>query len=837
VKHENLKYEELVGKTNDNLFIKFIFELLFVFVGVYMPVATAITYIYKIEIDMTVLTCIAILLSAFTLFLSLLKKHKVVVYLLVAFVLIFLGIKFFNYIVDGAIYTVDGLKRCARDSGYVLAMDVSNHEYKVESSEDATNAFVYTILVLSAINVVYFVRTRKNVIMVLLASLVLIFYGIFVDLLPNMLFFGASIAFIFATITYSGTKKILDYRAILNAVLTLIAISVISVVTLIAIPKEAYVRPAFFNEIKDEIDVVINDALSSLYDRIVGKNGMADRGNLSNSDKRAKYDNETDLTVVVPYAPGHNIYLKGYTGHEFYDEQWYNNNLPDIEIKNFNPDNWTYTALDIILSNKDSSEEILDSSLDEAVFETTLEVRKTKDTNAVTFLTEGVTLGDIDYKLSPVISDINTRAGYILPYMYIMDDSLLSETGIYDRLLNALKNFDSITSEEIRDINAEVQYREYVNENYLSIDEKYVDIIDEIIDEIDFGEDCSYLECIKKIRDYYDENYMYSLKNTRSNTKEDALIDFVKNSKKGYCIHFATLSTLILRRLGYPTRYCEGYVLTSEMMEQGVEKSQIRIGNKYFAKIVEVDVPDNKAHAWVEVYVNGYGWMAVETTPGSAGFGDAGQREHVYRRPEEETTTANETRSHNNSIQDITEEETEEETNTETVTAFETTTTNKSKNNDNKSQFNRYIKYIFLGILIGVLFILVIWVIIYNVNQIKLNKLMSLKNSDYSINRTRKLYAYFEKLLYYIGVSREEGTSYYEFIKVIESRVDKKVDFSLIINNILKASFSEEHSVSEAELHDIIVEIRRLDDDIYKNLSNYQKFIYKYFIMNHCTLK
>ncbi|MFQ8759732.1 MAG: hypothetical protein ACLSAF_10150 [Intestinimonas sp.] len=41
-----------------------------------------------------------------------------------------------------------------------------------------------------------------------------------------------------------------------------------------------------------------------------------------------------------------------------------------------------------------------------------------------------------------------------------------------------------------------------------------------------------------------------------------------------------------------------------------------------------MDVPDSSAHAWAEIYLDGYGWYPVEVTPGYGGGG--GQRR---RRP------------------------------------------------------------------------------------------------------------------------------------------------------------------------------------------------------------
>ena len=76
---------------------------------------------------------------------------------------------------------------------------------------------------------------------------------------------------------------------------------------------------------------------------------------------------------------------------------------------------------------------------------------------------------------------------------------------------------------------------------------------------------------------------------------------FLNTNHKGYCVHFATAETLLLRTLGIPARYAEGYYLTSDMISDDGAWA---------------DVPDSRAHAWVEIYSPGIGWVPFEATPG-----------------------------------------------------------------------------------------------------------------------------------------------------------------------------------------------------------------------------
>lgn len=78
---------------------------------------------------------------------------------------------------------------------------------------------------------------------------------------------------------------------------------------------------------------------------------------------------------------------------------------------------------------------------------------------------------------------------------------------------------------------------------------------------------------------------------------EDFVLYFLEESQQGYCVHFATAATLLLRLQGVPARYVTGY--TADIPEEGGTDT----------------VRDWDAHAWVEIFLEDYGWYPVEVTP------------------------------------------------------------------------------------------------------------------------------------------------------------------------------------------------------------------------------
>ena len=100
---------------------------------------------------------------------------------------------------------------------------------------------------------------------------------------------------------------------------------------------------------------------------------------------------------------------------------------------------------------------------------------------------------------------------------------------------------------------------------------------------------------------------------------------FLTKQNRGYCVHFASAGTMLLRRMGYPARYVEGYVISSADIANGETTdalySDYLEGNSPIGEtgVITVDVTDGNAHSWIEVYQEGFGWIPVEVTPPSTG--------------------------------------------------------------------------------------------------------------------------------------------------------------------------------------------------------------------------
>ncbi|WP_214368509.1 DUF3488 and DUF4129 domain-containing transglutaminase family protein [Pseudonocardia sp. H11422] len=89
--------------------------------------------------------------------------------------------------------------------------------------------------------------------------------------------------------------------------------------------------------------------------------------------------------------------------------------------------------------------------------------------------------------------------------------------------------------------------------------------------------------------------FRYSLQTAPGNG-DDALVEFLTLGRAGYCEQFASAMAIMLRTLGVPARVAVGFTAGTDT---GTYRS----------------VGTSDAHAWVEAFFPGYGWVPFDPTP------------------------------------------------------------------------------------------------------------------------------------------------------------------------------------------------------------------------------
>ncbi|MCL2434298.1 MAG: transglutaminase-like domain-containing protein, partial [Clostridia bacterium] len=115
------------------------------------------------------------------------------------------------------------------------------------------------------------------------------------------------------------------------------------------------------------------------------------------------------------------------------------------------------------------------------------------------------------------------------------------------------------------------------------------------------GDAENHLTAALNIERYFRENgFVYTLTPGQPDRRRDFVAYFLE-TKTGYCSYYATAMAVMARVMGIPSRYVEGY------------SSPLRGTN------AENIVREKHAHAWVECWLPGIGWLPFDPTPGGNG--------------------------------------------------------------------------------------------------------------------------------------------------------------------------------------------------------------------------
>ena len=158
-------------------------------------------------------------------------------------------------------------------------------------------------------------------------------------------------------------------------------------------------------------------------------------------------------------------------------------------------------------------------------------------------------------------------------------------------------------------LNNESIYRAFVHENYTEVDAEHSELITSLFheaDERDVTGSLGVYEVAKRIRSVLETSTHYTketaLLGQEAPENEDLLTAFLRGEHAGNSAYYASAAVLAFRSFDIPARYAEGYFLSSRAIEA--------------AGTSPVQLTSSDAHAWVEVYMDGMGWVPVDVTPG-----------------------------------------------------------------------------------------------------------------------------------------------------------------------------------------------------------------------------
>ena len=190
------------------------------------------------------------------------------------------------------------------------------------------------------------------------------------------------------------------------------------------------------------------------------------------------------------------------------------------------------------------------------------------------------------------------RGARLKEYSYSMGTNAVGKwTKVAGKLFTTKNNADIDQYLE-----TESHYNKYVYENYLFISDEDAAVLERFVG--DKGDQSrghiEYNTAVRKVQSILSATLIYDKAPGRPLGKKSALKNIFKTGI-GYDIHYATAATMMFRYYGIPARYVEGYLITPQDVMDNPDGT--------------VDVKQSAAHAWTEIYVDGVGFVPVETCP------------------------------------------------------------------------------------------------------------------------------------------------------------------------------------------------------------------------------
>lgn len=399
-----------------------------------------------------------------------------------------------------------------------------------------------------------------------------------------------------------------------------------------------------------------------------GAAGGINGGKLGGVD-RVEFDNSEQLEIRTKYEGISNgLYLKGYVGSVYTGHRWVGHSKASDQLYDELVANWPREPFLMI-----NDENRLLGALTKSAYPSRKAYNGLLATNyylsnlAITYKAanrkylyvpyypeyNGMT--DVDYIQDMYSSLKGRKKEYSIPfYRYKSgnnNDKVFMDT---EGNITVSLNPDQMQVDETSNTKEfEKSYRQFVYRVYTQLPEKGVERI--IKDFAPMRRDKEYDSVIEKItfvRDYLKDNVDYSLEPGKTPWNKDFVEYFLYENKKGYCAHFASAATVMLRAMGVPCRYVEGYAVSSkDVLKNTVfeepnnisdsiskelntsyasnemsnsEEAGVTPGNDVIINYeiipdtnITVSVKDYSAHSWVEVYMDGCGWIPIDVTPGS----------------------------------------------------------------------------------------------------------------------------------------------------------------------------------------------------------------------------
>ena len=418
-----------------------------------------------------------------------------------------------------------------------------------------------------------------------------------------------------------------ELRARMSGILAMLWVILPSMLIVFAavrlVPEKNLKMPEFYDKIAGRIIFSVRD-LQDIFELYNGKNStQTNDGGIGRVDS-VEYDDVSIMSVTAPKNGG-TIYLKTFQAANYTKRRWraldesvykrYSGLFDELESTGNSPLLMEYCAISELTQM--GAVGIGSAAFDIDITQYEADGRSYIPVSAI--LIDGEPIDNFSYGDKNIVLDEDTAGNVNVSHSYSLyewrDMSRLDKLAVDGEVLA----YDDDNS-----------YRDFVYDNYMDKDTSCDDRIQkELLGEIMDG-DYDTLDAQGRARfimdtiAFFADEYEYTLSPGVTPVAKDYVEYFLFEQKKGLCTHFASAAVMIFRSVGIPARYVEGFVIPQSLYTGNpVSKKEATVREngglkKEMWEYYDIELTDRYAHAWVEVYIDGIGWVTIDPTPGYA---------------------------------------------------------------------------------------------------------------------------------------------------------------------------------------------------------------------------
>ncbi len=502
-----------------------------------------------------------------------------------------------------------------------------------------------TVMLLCALTGCWYMSVllrRRGVLLACIVSMLSYFIPASVEEAPSVLTLVLVLCFIVCVTVHGNLpRERNELRARKSGILAMLWVVLPSMLIMFGavkiLPEDSFEAPDFYDKLAGKIVFSIRDIQNIVEEKGTGNNDKSKSPDFARGEI-GKVDSITysDAPILYVRAPknGGTLYLKTFQAAQYTKRRWkeldasvyrkYSDMFNGFEAKGDTPLLMEYNAVSSLMNDKE--EGIKSASFDIVVMQ--YESRGNSYIPMSAVAVDGTAIDKIAKTDMNITLETDTVGAQNVYHRYS-----LFEWRNFSSLYNLVKSGAEHIPEERSSAGS---YRNFVYENYLDTNTSCADWIkNELISDIVQGEyDISQpdgkAQFILDTISFFNREYDYTLSPGVTPSTKDYVEYFLFEKKKGLCTHFASSAVMIFRCAGIPARYVEGFVVPESLYTQQADyrrQAKLREGRDLKNEMwqyYDIEVTDRYAHAWVEVYIDGIGWMTVDPTPGyGAGYMDS----------------------------------------------------------------------------------------------------------------------------------------------------------------------------------------------------------------------